>query len=254
MRHDLQHVVTALELANLLSGEEISDLNSYETVFAAYPELTQENMMLRELLRWQGLVNLKAEALRRIYDRILMHINKAAQFKSTIDKLVRLDGSQDNSAAQYYLASSRGVDSEFRLFTSTFNRLKNEIDNPGKKEMININSSIKEVVDVYASNYSSYKYNLRLDDRVDSLFIPANALQLSCVWKNLISNAREVAVSNGEISVTSRIVEKEGEKFVEVAFTDNGHPIEENMLAGRRLFREGESSKSKNGGTGLLFG
>jgi len=49
-------------------------------------------------------------------------------------------------------------------------------------------------------------------------------------------------------------VEKEGEKFVEVAFTDNGHPIEENMLAGRRLFREGESSKSKNGGTGLLFG
>ncbi|MFA5276560.1 MAG: ATP-binding protein, partial [Candidatus Omnitrophota bacterium] len=253
LRHDLKHELTPFEFAYLLS-DEVDDFKDYEAILAEYPSLMQENLVLTRVLGWAGLFNSDSGILIKIYDKILKHIHRVMQLKLRIDELARQDNVQeDGSIHQAYLDASENIDQELRLFISTFDRLRNEAGSPGIKEPLDINVSIEEVFGAFRNTFSSYTLNLNLDSAVASLSVSANALQLACVWKNLITNARDVIDSNGEMSVTSKVVEKEGKKFVEVAFTDNGRFIPQEMLEGRRLFQEGESSKSSGGGAGLYL-
>jgi len=251
LRHDLKHELVIFSFADLLS-EEVDDFSDYADILKEVPAVAQENNVLVRVLGWEGLLGLDPQILSKIYDRILTHIKKALSLKLQIDALVIRGGfAEAYSIRNQYLLASKNIEQEIKLFISTFARLKNEINEPGIKKPVDINSSLKEIVDMYVSRGSSYEYDLQLDDNVSSLAVSGNELQLSCVWKNLISNAQDAG--GRKISFTSGVVEKGGNKFVRMTCTDNGRAIPQEFLADRRLFREGESSKSKDGGTGLYL-
>jgi SAM-dependent MidA family methyltransferase/signal transduction histidine kinase/SAM-dependent methyltransferase len=251
LRHDLKHEVIIFTFASLLS-EEVDDFSDYEAILKEIPAIEQENNVFVSILGWDGFVNLDAQTLAKIYDKILSHIEKALSLKRSIDELAVRDGFRgDDSIHSAYLTSSGNTEQELKLFIATFERLRNEVNNPGIRKPLDINASIGEIVNVYSKTSNGYKYNLNLDDKVNSLPVSANDLQLSCIWKNFISNARDA--DGREISFTSGVVEKEGKKFIRVTVADNGKPIPQNMLNDRQLFREGVSTKNKNGGTGLYL-
>jgi SAM-dependent methyltransferase len=94
-----------------------------------------------------------------------------------------------------------------------------------ESKRVDVRSSILEAVLPYGED-ARFDISIDIEDAMPA--IDADAEEISSLWANLLTNAADsilgsaVPPSKGKISITGRSVEKEGQRLIEMTFTDNG--------------------------------
>ncbi len=83
------------------------------------------------------------------------------------------------------------------------------------------------------------------------LMIKADPVRLRQVMHNLLKNAVEASGERGEILVSSRVGEEEGDDFVEIAVSDNGPGFDAEIIT--QVFEPYVTSKTRGTGLGLAI-
>jgi signal transduction histidine kinase len=79
--------------------------------------------------------------------------------------------------------------------------------------------------------------------------IDISILQMQQVFLNLIVNARQAMAEAGTLTISTRLVNRDGMQEVEVVFTDTGKGIKKEDLS--KMFKPFFTTKEKGKGTGL---
>ena len=118
---------------------------------------------------------------------------------------------------------------------------------------LNLNSLIKDVLELHASNFNKIKLQLSLDDELPE--IKANASALRQVLNNLFINAfhaiEHVDNLEGKINVTTSQAAQVAGQYVDLVIEDNGAGIPSDIQDS--LFDPYVSSKAKGSGLGLAI-
>lgn len=115
----------------------------------------------------------------------------------------------------------------------------------------NINKLIHEVLDLYRNEQTACKIDLQLDETTP--IIDADNGRLRQLLHNLIKNALEAMreTDDAELYITSKCMEKEACRFIELRIHDNGPGIPDDILP--QLFEPYVTSKPKGTGLGLAI-
>lgn len=114
-----------------------------------------------------------------------------------------------------------------------------------------LNNVINEVLDLYRNESLACNFDLVLDNSAPQ--IEADDGRLRQLLHNLIKNSLEAMDNKGgsSLKITTKCMEKEACRFVEMRVEDNGPGIPEEMLG--HLFEPYITSKPKGGGLGLAI-
>jgi nitrogen fixation/metabolism regulation signal transduction histidine kinase len=118
-------------------------------------------------------------------------------------------------------------------------------------ELININSLIQEVVDLYSNLDADIKIEMRL--ALDIPNIKADPSRLRQVFNNLLKNAFD-AVSHQagtQLNIGTKIITETGVDFIEIRITDAGPGINEDIIG--NIFEPYVTTKQKGTGLGLAI-
>lgn len=115
----------------------------------------------------------------------------------------------------------------------------------------NLNEVINEVLDLYRNEAMACKFDLVLDDSTPQ--IEADDGRLRQLLHNLIKNSLEAMNEQADASlvITTKCMEKEACRFVEMRIEDNGPGFPETMLG--HLFEPYVTSKPRGSGLGLAI-
>lgn len=102
------------------------------------------------------------------------------------------------------------------------------------KAPININEVLASSLNI-VSNKADF-FNIRLITVLDNFLLPVKAdpSKLQQVFLNMIMNAADAIEGKGDITITTKNINENGEDFVEIEFTDTGMGISQTNL--ERLF------------------
>ena len=99
--------------------------------------------------------------------------------------------------------------------------------------------------------YEGGTQHVTLATGAPGLVIEADPVRLRQVMHNLLKNALEASGERGEVRVSSRIGEEEGNHFVEIAVSDNGPGFDPELI--QQVFEPYVTSKTKGTGLGLAI-
>ncbi|MDJ0880031.1 MAG: ATP-binding protein [Gammaproteobacteria bacterium] len=116
-------------------------------------------------------------------------------------------------------------------------------------EAVNLNSMLKEVMELYRDNHRQVDIEFSLDECIQP--IQADAVRLRQLIHNLVKNAIEAVHDEGWLRVCTRCVQEYGNDYVEMSFLDSGHGIDEDIID--NLFDPYVTSKSSGSGLGLAI-
>jgi len=105
-------------------------------------------------------------------------------------------------------------------------------------EYFNLKELLDKILNIYQSNLESKNISLKVDIK-PVIEVYADANMVETILRNLISNSIKFSNPAGEIKISS----KEKDKYIEVAVSDNGIGIRENILP--KLFKIDENISSK---------
>ncbi len=120
---------------------------------------------------------------------------------------------------------------------------------PAEKSDININDTIRHVLDMIQNQAKFHNIKIITDLAPDLPTIKGDASQLEQVYMNLLINAADAMNDRGEIKIATRTVKEDGKEYVEIEFTDTGPGIPEEYM--NRLFEPFFTTKPVGKGTGL---
>lgn len=118
-----------------------------------------------------------------------------------------------------------------------------------EKAYVNMNTLIENTLSM-VRNQAKF-HNIAFDVRLDK-FIPeinADPNQIQQVFLSLLINAADAMEEKGEITISSRMVEEDADRFVELEFTDTGRGIPEDIRS--KVFEPFFTTKPAGKGTGL---
>lgn len=120
-----------------------------------------------------------------------------------------------------------------------------------KTEMVplNVNSTISKVLDIIRNQAKFHNIKLITDLAPDLPEVVADPSQLEQVYMNLIINAADAMNDRGELRISTRKVNIDGQDFVEIEFTDTGPGIQPEHLG--KIFEPFFTTKPVGKGTGL---
>jgi len=115
----------------------------------------------------------------------------------------------------------------------------------------NLNEVINEVLDLYRNESLGCEFDLVLDDKAPQ--IEADDGRLRQLLHNLIKNSLEAMYQqpDARLRISTKCMEKEACKFVEMRIEDNGPGIPESMMG--HLFEPYVTSKPRGSGLGLAI-
>jgi nitrogen fixation/metabolism regulation signal transduction histidine kinase len=118
---------------------------------------------------------------------------------------------------------------------------------------VNLNQLVTEVTDLYRAQIAgrTVKLNVRLEPAVSSLV--ADRGRLRQLLHNLLTNAVEALEghADGEITVATRLTERNGAEVVEIAVEDNGPGFQRELIG--QVFDPYVTTKSRGTGLGLAI-
>ena len=112
---------------------------------------------------------------------------------------------------------------------------------------LRVDEFLAEVVALYEGGTQ----RVVLQPGAGELMIKADPVRLRQVMHNLLKNAVEAAGEAGDIQVSSRVGEEEGDDFVEIAVSDNGPGFDSEIIA--QAFEPYVTSKTRGTGLGLAI-
>ncbi|MEW6115807.1 MAG: ATP-binding protein [Nitrospirota bacterium] len=118
-----------------------------------------------------------------------------------------------------------------------------------EKSTISLNTLIENTVAMVRNQAKFYNivFDIKLDKSLPDVSVDPNQIQQ--VFLNLLINAADAMDKKGSIAIASRMVEVDGDKFVEMEFTDSGHGIPEEIQG--KIFEPFFTTKPTGKGTGL---
>ncbi|WJW75625.1 ATP-binding protein [Thiohalobacter sp. IOR34] len=118
-------------------------------------------------------------------------------------------------------------------------------------EALHLNRLVEEVLELYRGGQPQVAIRTRLDTADPR--IEADANRIRQLLHNLIKNAREAAVQQGDglVEVETRVVSEQGVAYVDLSVRDNGPGFREDMVD--TLFEPYVTSKPKGTGLGLAI-
>ncbi len=130
-------------------------------------------------------------------------------------------------------------------------RIANEFSSFGRMPIRNLESQdLNAIIRETASLYSEDKsVQLHLDLENKKLFTNCDREETKRIFLNLIKNAKQAVIDNGEISIQSRALHNEN--VIEVIVADKGSGIPEDLRS--RIFEPNFSTKTSGMGLGLAI-
>jgi len=118
-----------------------------------------------------------------------------------------------------------------------------------EKTKVDINKLVENTL-LMVKNQAKFHnivFELTLDNSLPQIMSDSNQLQQ--VFLNLLINAADAMEERGKIYISSRSVERDGKKFIEIEFTDTGPGIPEEIQG--KIFEPFFTTKPVGTGTGL---
>jgi nitrogen fixation/metabolism regulation signal transduction histidine kinase len=112
---------------------------------------------------------------------------------------------------------------------------------------LQVDDFLAEVVALYEGGTQ----RVSLQPGAGDLMIKADPVRLRQVLHNLLKNAVEASGEAGDILVSSRVGEEEGDDFVEIAVSDNGPGFDPEIIG--QVFEPYVTSKTRGTGLGLAI-
>lgn len=118
-----------------------------------------------------------------------------------------------------------------------------------EKGAVNINDIVGSSLNMvkHKADFFNIKIVLNFDESLPSVKVDASQIQQ--VFLNMIINAADAMEGKGTFTVTTRTVDENGKKYVEVEFNDTGQGIAEENIS--KLFEPFFTTKPVGKGTGL---
>jgi two-component system NtrC family sensor kinase len=118
-----------------------------------------------------------------------------------------------------------------------------------EKSRINLNTLVENTLAMLRNQAKFYNitFNVNLTKSLPEVNVDPNQVQQ--VFLNLLINAADAMDKKGDITIASRMVEIDGDAFVEMEFTDSGHGIPEEIQG--KIFEPFFTTKPTGKGTGL---
>jgi two-component system NtrC family sensor kinase len=118
-----------------------------------------------------------------------------------------------------------------------------------EKAHVDINTLIENTLSMVRNQakFHNIAFDIRLDKSIP--MINADPNQIQQVFLNLLINAADAMEEKGKITISSRMVEYDDERFVELEFTDTGPGIPEDIRS--KVFEPFFTTKPAGKGTGL---
>lgn len=120
-----------------------------------------------------------------------------------------------------------------------------------KAQAMDINTLIKEVLDLFTS--LDQKTEIKLNLEPDLPLINADVSRLRQVFNNLLKNAFDACENNNNsvLNIASQRISKAGTEYVEILIKDSGPGIESDIMA--HIFEPYVTTKTKGTGLGLAI-
>ncbi len=114
--------------------------------------------------------------------------------------------------------------------------------------MVDVNTLVENTISMVRnqSRFYNIEFDVRFDKSIPEISIDANQIQQ--VFLNLLINAADAMEEKGKITVSSRLIE-DGERFLELQFSDTGPGIAEDIQG--KIFEPFFTTKPPGKGTGL---
>ncbi|PVD49506.1 hypothetical protein DC498_24585 [Terrimonas sp.] len=118
---------------------------------------------------------------------------------------------------------------------------------------LDIVSLVRGVTTNFSSMAADKQINLSIDSAIQHLVIPVDREKIETVMINLLSNAFKFTNENGKITVSIRLVEREGISWCDIQVQDTGIGIDEKDIPHifNRFYQGAEAQKSHYAGSGI---
>ncbi|MBI5212700.1 MAG: hypothetical protein HY957_04930, partial [Nitrospirae bacterium] len=118
-----------------------------------------------------------------------------------------------------------------------------------EKSKVDINILLESTLSMVRNQakFHNIAFDVRLEKGVPE--VTADPNQIQQVFLNLLINSADAMEERGRVTIASRMVRDNSDKFIELEFTDTGPGIPENMLG--RIFEPFFTTKPAGKGTGL---
>ncbi len=257
LSHELYHFINGLKLMEVvyINVPEIRDMakviNEYKTEYDG----------IKNLAKWSGIAYADTKTISAFYEDIKLFMRKGIAILEAIKTLL---SKYNETPDEDLLAIIDKVQSINEKNVKTLNRLQKDLVNPQSLiEPTNIGNSIETIINDVINKEKSHDINFVLNLRDADFRVQANPFRLEYLWINLARNSvyaiqklrKSLKEHNadgklkGLITVSTKVVNIDGQDFVEVSFSDNGSGIENEYLKDRWIF--GKDNTTKEDGTGL---
>ena len=120
-------------------------------------------------------------------------------------------------------------------------------DQTGEKSTVDINKSIENTLTLYQNHFEkNIELHLQLAEIPTFMGYPDKFVQ---VWTNLVHNAIQAMNYKGELTITTKLIEKNNNKQILISVTDTGAGIPKNIQ--EKIFDAFFTTKTEGEGSGL---
>ncbi|VAV83865.1 hypothetical protein MNBD_DELTA01-1565 [hydrothermal vent metagenome] len=117
---------------------------------------------------------------------------------------------------------------------------------------ISVNEALCSVLSLFVSELKTFRVKIEEDYATDLPEVMGNKGQLMEVFLNIIKNAKDVFVGNGNIKIKTSCLKVDGGEFVQVEISDDGPGIPEDVIG--KIFDPFYTTKEKGGGMNIGLG
>lgn len=241
-------VIGKMILFNRIDENPMVNLKKYEPLFSGISEIFFHHTVEEEVAR-QKVITLhqaKLASVGELAAGIGHEINNPLTVVTSYIEKIKKDFSSGQS--KEFLEIIKKMDLSVDRITAITNGLRKFARNDQSiGESFELNTVIKETLDMITEIYKQDGINLSLKTTEDNYFIVGEQGRLQQVIMNLLSNARDALQKNDHKEIKIRI-EEQGE-FIQILIEDNGPGIPKNLQ--RKIFDAFYTTKKIGRGTGL---
>lgn len=249
-----------MELRKLADGEENEKAAQEMKALADIIERQgRENGIWAQILKkWNTIKVMNSGMAVALLEALMDNIKRSIEARTKAHGYVR-ENKENMHEEQFNMLDEnmRHINRKCRFHYERLSSLRERVISDGDvKGFIDVNESIKEALEPYLGD-KRIEVSTKLAENLPPVY--ANSFEVSYVWINLITNARdsilamETIPDNARISVSTELIEENGRSYVKVVVRDNGEGIPEELVRKRKIFEEEFTTKDKGTGMGLYL-
>lgn len=270
--HELGHLFD-----DMISISNIFHLAEYANEWqpSQHPEIEKELKRIRELFggkyrdeniawrgildNWKGISNLNPKVILALIDDLSRYIKEVVALRAEVIKWIKEHrGEIGEKIVNEYLEEAKKSEGECQMNLIQLEAIRRDILQSTEGALIDVNESIQKALLPYKED-DRFEVQAQLATGMQSVY--GNTIKVSYIWTNLLRNSIDAVLAarnkdktrKGIITVKTQSVSEGAIKFIEVAVSDDGVGIPEELLKSGRLFQKGVTTKRYGNGLGLYL-